>query len=337
MSAMWKLLALLLGMAAPALAPAPTHEPSGLVPPPPVLDCVNRVEGPPHWPPAGWRRHAIRIGPIAFVGLRDQTNREPDGFPGVETVAMVEAERQVTIRIHGPTLVWPGTENRRAVTFMACPRREPLWSRHGHVGRYTQFNGGFRVTRPQCARIDVWVGQRKRPLRRYLELGAKCPPGRPPASPPSDAATGLIPPPPVLGCASRVETGRGFPPPGWRRKSVGAGPLTLYNLRENARTSRQSVETVALVRAGRQVTLNIPPLNRRSLRLLFPATRSAVTFNACGRFTRRFSADHRRIGRFTLFQGGFSSSERRCQALDFWIEGRRHPIRKYVGFGRRCG
>jgi hypothetical protein len=329
---MWATVGLLLGMASSAAAP----QPSGLVPPPRVLDCTNRVEGPKSWPPHGWQRDAVRIGPIAFVGLRSYANNEPDGYPGVETVAMVRAEKQVTIRIHGPTLVWPETERRRAVTFVACPRRERLFSRAGRVGRYTQFNGGFRVKRPQCARIDVWVGQRKRPLRRYLPLGRSCPSQRPPAPPPSDAATGLVPPPPVLTCGNRVETGRGFPPHGWRRTSVGVGRLALYNLRANARASNGTAETVAVVKADQQVTVSIPPPSRAQLDLLFGPTTEAVTFKACGRFTRRFSRDHRRVGRYTLFQGGVSARHKACAPLDFWSYPQRHPTRRYVGFGRRC-
>jgi hypothetical protein len=331
----WKTIGILLGVAS-AGTPAVGPQPSGLVPPPRVLDCANRVEGPARWPPPGWRRDAVQIGPITFVGLRAYASEGPDGFPGVETVAMVRAERQVTIRIHGPTLVWPGTEGRRAVTFVACPRRERLWSRAGHVGSYTQFNGGFRAKRPQCARIDVWVGQRERPLRRYLELGSRCPPHRPPESPPSDAATGLVPPPPVLTCGNRVETGRGFPPHGWRRTSVRVGPLALYNLRANARASNGTAETVALVKAGHQVTLNVPPLNRPHLSLLFGPATNALTFKACGRYTRRFSRDHRRVGRYTLFQGGVGGTEPQCAPLDFWPYPRRHPTRRYVAFGRRC-
>jgi hypothetical protein len=310
---------------------APQPQPSGLVPPPPAIDCSERVEGPPGWPPRGWQRDAVRIGPIAFVGLRSGAQ----GPPSAETVALVRAGTQVTIHSPDAPLLWPGAEGKSAVTFLGCDRRQRLWSRHGRVGRYTQFNGGFRLSEPGCARIDVWVNQRRRPLRRYLSFGGSCPPERPGEPPPSDLPTGLVPPPPVLGCTSRVETGRGFPPRGWRRTSVGVGPLTLYSLRANLRRNR-SAETVAIVRAGRQATLSIPPPNRRALDLLFGPTTDSVTFKACPRSTRRFSGDHRRIGRYTLFQGGVSSSERRCAPLDFWTQGKRHPTRRYVGFGRPC-
>lgn len=308
--------------------------PSGLVPPPPVLDCTQRVEGPPHWPPPGWRRDAVTIGPVSFVGLRSAANRAPDGFPGVETTAMVRAGKQVTIRVQGASLVWPGAEHKHAVTLRACASGTRRWSRPGRVGRYTQFNGGFRLTSPECVPIDVWIDRRKHPLRRRLELGRSCPTRPRREGTPSDIATGLIPPPLVLGCGDRVETARGFPPPNWRRRSVSAGPITLYNLRDNARVG--AAETVALVRANRQVTLSIPPPNRRDLTLLFGPATKATTFKACPRTTRRFSGHHGPVGRFTLFQGGVGARGRRCAPLDFWIHPRSHPRRRYVGFGRRC-
>jgi hypothetical protein len=116
-----------------------------------VVGCADRVEGPPGWPYAGWRPHAVIAGPIAFVGLRNAPGLSP---------ALVRAGRRVTViaTTPGVEMVW----HRRAkgFTFQACP------------GRRTQFLGGFSADRRTCATIDVFAGERY--FQRRFSLGKRC-------------------------------------------------------------------------------------------------------------------------------------------------------------------
>jgi hypothetical protein len=151
--------------------------------PPYVVDCVHRVEGPPHWPPRGWRQDAVLAGPVAFVGLRDyarQPANRDDGSVGSKTVALVRADAQVTVvaRAPGLRLRWGDFRARSAITFKACPARQrSLGFRLTHrrfVGRHTQFIGGFSAPAPTCAAIDVYVLGRARPYRREFGFGRHC-------------------------------------------------------------------------------------------------------------------------------------------------------------------
>lgn len=156
----------------------------------------------------------------------------------------------------------------------------------------------------------------------------------------------LAKPPYVVDCFNRVETGRGFPPRGWRAHSVVAGPLGLYALRSNAaghpedyeRPGGVPVESVAIVRRDQQVTLSIPPSEPPGVKLLWlPGFKgnTSITFSACPRWQHRFSG-HGRVGRFTLFQGGLRVIGARCTRLEIWAYGRTRPVTRTVGFGRRC-
>jgi hypothetical protein len=162
------------GGAAPAGGPA-----RGFTRPPAVVDCAQRVEGQPGWPHAGWRRHAVFAGPVAFFGLRDSAHQQPfrEGGVGTLTPLLVAAGRQVTVvaRTGGVRMRWGDVRrDRRALTFKACPARERSLAGHGRVGRFTQFLGGFGAARVGCVAIDVYADGRARPYRRRFALGARC-------------------------------------------------------------------------------------------------------------------------------------------------------------------
>jgi hypothetical protein len=159
---------------------APQAETIISAPPPYVVDCVQRVEAPPTWPPPGWRRHAVRAGPVEFVGLRSYA-RQPvnrtDSSIGTETPALVRAERQVTIVARTPGLQVYWGDGGRAVTLKACPRWQRSLDPHPgrrRVGRYTQFLGGFAADHPGCMEFDVYVYGRTAPYHRRFGLGTRC-------------------------------------------------------------------------------------------------------------------------------------------------------------------
>jgi hypothetical protein len=157
--------------------PAAADAPAGVTAPPPfVVDCVHRVEGPPGWPYPGWRRHAVFAGPVAFFGLRGY-GRQPanvdDGNVSAESPALVRAGRQVTVVPRSPGLrVWWG-RGRSAVTLAACPSWQRGF-RGRRVGRHTQFLGGFYAPAAGCMEFDVYVYGRPAPYHRRFPLGAPC-------------------------------------------------------------------------------------------------------------------------------------------------------------------
>ena len=134
-----------------------------------------------------WRRkpNTIIVGPIAFPNTFPPDGREPASsfapvrgrYPGQKVLLVVAGK--TTVR-----LVIPTSERRRlrllydpsswspsglyrlsagddASAFQACPDE-------------TQFNGGFIVAGPQCARVLVYVAPRARPLTARLPFGRRC-------------------------------------------------------------------------------------------------------------------------------------------------------------------
>jgi hypothetical protein len=158
---------------------APQSDLSGA--PPYVVDCLQRVESPRDWPPPGWRRHAVKAGPIALFALRSAA-RAPvdrdDGSVGFETVALVRARRQVTLAVRTPgvELLWGDFHPRRAITFKGCPAKQRSFGDPRHfVGRRTQFIGGVAAPAPVCVAIDIYVLGRRSPYHREFGLGTRCP------------------------------------------------------------------------------------------------------------------------------------------------------------------
>jgi hypothetical protein len=180
-----------------------------------------------------------------------------------------------------------------------------------------------------------------------------------------DPPTGSRPPRPaeVRGCRLRAE-GRPLTPD--RAEDTTIGPITFTGFpaihRDYAsrpETWRDSgmtgVRSIALVRAGAQVTLVVPPEQRRWMRLLFwPGFRRRVeplTLEACRRLKSQ-PAQQRECGwggrppsnpsnwacrsRYTQFSGGFGlyfeNAPKRglCAELIVRAKGERMPLREFL-------
>ena len=133
--------------------------------------CATRVEG--KLPPT-WRRSSAFAGPIAFYAVSELPSpvagsRNPGRIYAEKVLALVEAASDVTVTVDKPSrrrvrllydlsrLDYPpdlsdGTTSARLV---ACKRTQPSLVGRGTVGHYTQFNGGFVVRWPACARLAV--------------------------------------------------------------------------------------------------------------------------------------------------------------------------------------
>jgi len=158
-------------------------------------DCRTHIEGrlPPADPSAD-----LTVGPVRFRGFRATSrfairdrgrgffeirNRE---YHGLKFIAEVRAGADVVLAIAPENrdmagLLYdrdvrygrfgiPFEEGERAVRFRACSADHPasslLYGRRT-IGAWTQFNGGFILTKAQCLRLDVYV--RGGTARRYAE------------------------------------------------------------------------------------------------------------------------------------------------------------------------
>jgi hypothetical protein len=174
--------------------------PSGDAPrPDAVRDCRTHIEG--RLPPVG-RRKDLVVGPVRFRGFRAYSRflaGEPrrdfeirDGeYQTTKFVTEVRAGVDVIVAIAPQSkrragLLYdldleygrygvPFGESQRAVRFRGCranhPAGSPRFYRRRTIGPWTQFNGGFLFTRPQCLRLDVYV--RGRAPRRFTEPFAR--------------------------------------------------------------------------------------------------------------------------------------------------------------------
>jgi hypothetical protein len=148
-----------------------------------VRACETRVSG----ELGAWRKDAIILGPIGFLGLGG-AGREPNAafnphgrrYRSLKALAVVSNIGPVTVSIDPADLgrvrllydpsVWndrnlyPLEAGDAATTFTPC-----------HDGRTTQFNGGFLVTGRTCATLVATV-EGRRPVRRTVSFGASsCP------------------------------------------------------------------------------------------------------------------------------------------------------------------
>jgi hypothetical protein len=180
-------------------------------------------------------------------------------------------------------------------------------------------------------------------------------------------------PPPVVACHQRREAAPGWPPPGWRKDAVTAGPIAFVGLRSYANDdpaefgdlatraradlraggarmtsrSRRALERTAadgrgdhpplellvLLDAEHQVTVVVPA----GLELWAegePKRARAVTFQACPSWERRLGG-RGRLGPRTHFGAGLVVPGARCVPLDLWVDGAAKPVRRWVSFGTR--
>ena len=119
-----------------------------------------------------WRDHSAVVGPIAFAGLpfaatapRSDFTPDNQGYRRVKALAVVERGAEVTVSVppteqghialvYDPAVFDSGqlADGETAVMFRACAEGEGPWPGP------TQFNGGFIVDGPQCATLEVMVG-----------------------------------------------------------------------------------------------------------------------------------------------------------------------------------
>src|SRR5437867_7125985 len=136
---------------------------------------------------SGWRKDAVILGPIGFLGLGG-ASREPDAsfrpqgslYHSLKALAVVSGDGAVTVSIDPADLdrvrllydpsswddsnLYPLDAGDRTTVFASCGK-----------GGTTQFNGGFLVTRRTCATLVVTVGGAK-PVRRLVSFGStSCP------------------------------------------------------------------------------------------------------------------------------------------------------------------
>ena len=153
-------------------------------------DCRTHIEG--KLPPASPSQDFF-AGPVRFRGFHPTSRfaaregnayfrRRDGGYGGLKFVTEVRASTDVVVAIapknrkaagmlygldeveHGEFGI-PFDEGEQAVRFKACPTEKRRFGGRARIGPWTQFNGGFILTRPQCVRLDVYV--RGRPPRRY--------------------------------------------------------------------------------------------------------------------------------------------------------------------------
>jgi hypothetical protein len=150
--------------------------------------CTTRVEGKL---PLDWRRSSVIAGPLAFAGARVfaspriANDRKPGRVYAEKVLAVVEAEHDVIVsvdrsslgrvrllyeleRLEYPPLLSHGT---RDVRLVSCEESEPSFDRHGTVGPETQFNGGFLVRWPACARLKVTDADSAHSLSASISFG----------------------------------------------------------------------------------------------------------------------------------------------------------------------
>jgi hypothetical protein len=147
-----------------------------------VRPCESSVSGSLG---AGWRRHEVVAGPVAFVGAAGYADDPPSWFvaPGdratsQKVLIVVDGDRPVVISVRHPDAAlaydpdrW-GTRN--VVPFRSGDPRvgfEPC----GGDQRRTQFNGAFLLRGPTCVPVEVRA-EGGQPLFATLSFGAgDCP------------------------------------------------------------------------------------------------------------------------------------------------------------------
>jgi len=131
-----------------------------------------------------WRKAAVIMGPIAFVGLRgwregpDREFRSRHGrYPALKVLAIVTGDSVISVSIahrdtdrvrmlYDPSVwrdhnLYPLDAGDTTTVFGPC-----------RPHRSTQFNGGFLVTGRTCATLEVSPGGGQ-PLRRLVSFGAQ--------------------------------------------------------------------------------------------------------------------------------------------------------------------
>jgi hypothetical protein len=155
-------------------------------PPPPayVATCPSGVSG---GLPADYRRHSLRLGPLALYRAGDYASYPgiyiapvlpgSDRYPPLESAATVAAGHTVTLavapedRAHAGFLFDPASwansvrgyrvaDGTAAVTLRGCTRP------------YAQYQGGFVLDGPRRVTLEAWIDGAATPERRVVVFGA---------------------------------------------------------------------------------------------------------------------------------------------------------------------
>lgn len=111
-----------------------------------------------------WRRYAVVVGPVSFVGLKFAANRAPAKLPDAavavyKTLVVVALGRNATVTIsaaageHASLLY--DSHNFRSDNRYELSDGVPQVSFSGCPGREAQFSGSFLVKTPRCVPVQV--------------------------------------------------------------------------------------------------------------------------------------------------------------------------------------
>lgn len=143
----------------------------------PERGCMERAEG---RLPEDWREASVVVGPLILpnarrLASRDWGPRAPDRLP-VKLIALVAPGERVVLRVP------PGERERVELNYGDTPRAREVIALEACERSFaatlgaphTQFTGGFWITEPTCATLEVWLPRRAKPIRRRLPLGTPC-------------------------------------------------------------------------------------------------------------------------------------------------------------------
>lgn len=153
-----------------------------------IVGCRHTVSGALSRDWRSSRAGTIVAGPIAWVYLRQAANTvalKRGHF--VKALAVVNPGQDVTVTVPrrerarlsldytsiAPRSRFRLSDGSSSVTFKPCPNPPQL----DVAGGLSQFAGGFIVSGPQCAEVDVQAQGAATPVRRYIALGRPCPAG----------------------------------------------------------------------------------------------------------------------------------------------------------------
>lgn len=148
--------------------------------------CTSSVSGDQG---SGWKENSVISGPLAFVNVRPYESVSPksfrrrgNGYRSTKALVAVRNGAAVTVTVpdshrrRGAMLYDRERFGRRGyaladghltVSFLACSDHDERTS-----GGWTQFNGGFVLTRAQCLPLEVRVPGRAAVRRAVLSFGA---------------------------------------------------------------------------------------------------------------------------------------------------------------------
>jgi hypothetical protein len=174
------------GGAAPGRASAGSALAPGLrAAPGTVLDACSRQIG--EQLGSDWRRHAVQVGPLWFLGLRQAVSTQSAGQFGVGGLMVeIRDNAKAWVMVAGPAtryfrfLFGPSDfvngikgpfaikDGESGVTFVGCQSDVAYNEPPG----YTMYGGYFLVSKPpRCVSLDIWTAGSRRPARVTFPVG----------------------------------------------------------------------------------------------------------------------------------------------------------------------